>query len=149
MGCRFLGESRSKGRCERVSERSLHFADNAIGSCRFVQQFYAVPNEGDPHTNRNALYQLMNIPVAGSTGGARNAEVQLFCRNARATSRATSRFFIEARLSWAFLPRARPTLTFMSPRLVKNFNGMSVQPALCILPIRLAISLRFMRSLRS
>lgn len=65
MGYRFLGESRSKvGNCERVSERSLHFADNAIGSCRVVQQFYAVPNAGDPHTNRNAIYQLLNIPVA-------------------------------------------------------------------------------------
>lgn len=78
MGYRFLGENRSKaGHCERVSERSLHLADNAIGSCQFVQQFYAVPNEGDPHTNRNAIYQLLDIPVeAGrmldSTGTFRN-----------------------------------------------------------------------------
>jgi hypothetical protein len=64
MGYRFLGENRSKaGSCERVSERSLHLADNAIGSCRFVQQFCAVLNEGDPHTNRNAIYQLLDIPV--------------------------------------------------------------------------------------
>ncbi len=63
MGYRFLGEGRSKAWRERVSERSLHFADNAIGSCRVVQQFYAVPNEGDPHTNRNAIYQLLDIPV--------------------------------------------------------------------------------------
>mgnify|MGYP001562671961 CR=1 FL=1 len=63
MGYRFLSENRSKaGHCERVSERSLHFADNVIGSCQFVQQFHAVPNEGDPHTYRNAIYQLMDIP---------------------------------------------------------------------------------------
>lgn len=100
MGYRFLGESRSKaGHCERVSERSLHFADNAIGSCRFVQQFYAVPNEGDPHIYRNAIYQLLDIPVVGTRFGTRNADVQPFCRMARATSRATSRFFIDERLS--------------------------------------------------
>ncbi len=77
MGYRFLGESRSKaGHCERVSERSLHFADNAIGSCQFVQQFYAVPNAGDPHTNRNALYQLLDIPVEASRIAGLDGNVQ-------------------------------------------------------------------------
>ncbi len=77
MGYRFLGESRSKaGNCERVSERSLHLADNAIGSCRVVRQFYAVPNAGDPHTNRMAIYQLLNIPVEAGRIAGLNAKVQ-------------------------------------------------------------------------
>jgi len=120
MGYRFLGDNRSKGRRERVSERNLHFADKALGICRFVQQFYAVLNAGDPHTNRLALYQLLNIPVEVARKSKLYAKVQRysFCRIALATSRATSRFLIADRLSCAFLPRASPTLTFTRPRAV-------------------------------
>ena len=109
----------------RGTSRQLRRESHSAVSSWVYRPFFSEANEHPRH----ASFRLLS-PVETSSGPS--CACYFIARRRR--SRAISRFLIDARLSWTFLPLPRPISNLANPSLKYRERGTSVSPRSAVFP---------------